>query len=213
MKVIKSIYDKQEEIINDILFLHNNGKSIDLDCTYSKGVFYKNGEVIEPKIKSDLNPINDSIIQSCSSNLDFINEYEIESIIFDPPFIISGKSWDKSKEGSCKTTKRFGAYYSFDELKNHYYNSLKEFHRILKKNGIIIFKLQNTVSSGKNHFTHFFVLKSALELGLKPIDEFILISKSKMTSFGGRWKRQIHAMKYHSYFLIFRKTKNNVNYE
>ena len=38
-------------------------------------------------------------------------------------------------------------------------------------------------------------------------------SEARITSFGGRWKTQKHAMKMHSYFLVFKKTKNKVNYE
>ena len=118
----------------------------------------------------------------------------------------------KNKKGSSKIAKRFGAYENYNQLKKHYHGSLKEFHRILKPKGIVIFKLQNTVSSGKQHFTHYFVMKSAIELGFYPKDEFILHNKSKMTSFGGRWKTQKHAMKHHSYFLVLEKRGNRVNY-
>ena len=105
-----------------------------------------------------------------------------------------------------------GGYTSYEELKEHYYNSMKEFNRVLKDKGILIMKLQNVVSSGKNRFTHYFVIKSALELGYTPIDEFICLSKSKILSFGGRWNTQRHAMKYHSYFLVFKKSQNKINY-
>ena len=44
-----------------------------------------------------------------------------------------------------------------------------------------------------------------MELGFYPVDEFVLQAKSKITSFGGRWKTQKHAMKMHSYFLVFKK--------
>ncbi len=132
--------------------------------------------------------------------------------MFDPPFVISGKSWDKSMDGSCKISKRFGAYYNWDELKDHYTNSLCEFYRLLVKDGLLIFKLQNTISSGKQHFSHYYVIKEAINYGFYPIDEFVLLAKSKMTAFGGRWKVQRNAMKYHSYFLVFRKTPCKIDY-
>lgn len=110
--------------------------------------------------------------------------------MFDPPFVIMGTTFKDSKDGSCVIAKRFGGYKNYNELKSHYYNSFKEFYRILKKDGIICFKLQNTVSSGKNHFTHYYVMKSALEFGFLPLDEFVLTAKSKITSFGGRWKHK-----------------------
>jgi len=215
MEIIKSHSNSQYEIIRDILRLHNMSLKIELDPTYSKGIFYKNskGLVEEPVYKFDLTPQTEDTVQSSSDNLPLENS-SIRSIMFDPPFVISGKTVNDSKEGSCKISKRFGSYFSYEELKNHYRDSLVEFHRILKPEGLLIFKLQNVISSGKQHFTHYFVMKEALKIGFYPLDEFVLISKSKMTSFGGRWKTQQHAMKYHSYFLVFRKTqKKSINYD
>lgn len=40
-KPIQSVNREQENVINDILFLHSPNKRIDVDVTYSKGVFYK----------------------------------------------------------------------------------------------------------------------------------------------------------------------------
>lgn len=211
-KIIKSINNNQQEIINDILYLHNNGNPIDLDVTYSKGVFYKNGVVKEPIYKTDKYPQTEDTIQAESTNLPFENE-QFNCIMFDPPFMVGGKTYKENKEGSSIILKRFSIYHSYDELKDHYYNTLKELYRVLKQGGIVIMKLQNTISSGKQHMTHFFTVKSAIELGYYVQDEFILESKSKMTSFGGRWKKQQHAMKYHSYFLVLRKVKNKVNYD
>jgi hypothetical protein len=212
MEYIKSINSNQHQIINDILKLHNNGNGIHLDCTYSKGVFYKKGIVKEPILKSDLYPQIEGCLESSSSSLPF-EDNSIESIMFDPPFVISGKKYAETAEGSCKISKRFGAYDTWNDLKEHYFNSLKEFNRILVKNGLLIFKLQNTISSGKEHFTHYYTIDSAVKNGFYPLDEFVLLSKSKMTSFGGRWNTQRHALKYHSFFLVFRNTKCKVNYE
>ena len=212
--MIKSLQTdlKQEDIIKNIVDLHNEGKAIELDLTYSKGVFYKSGVVQEPKYKVDLNYVGEDIINCDFTNTPFENE-TIESIMFDPPFLITGKTYKENKEGSSIIAKRFTGYHSWDELKQSYIGALKESFRLLKKDGILIVKCQNTVSSGKQHFSHFLVLKTAIELGLYPIDEFVLQAKSKITSFGGRWKTQKHAMKMHSYFLVFKKTKNKVNYE
>lgn len=211
IKRIKSIGENQQEIIKDILTLYNNGETIDLDCTYSKGVFYKNGIVAEPKFKSDLEPINETIIKADSTALPF-DDNSMKCIMFDPPFIIIGTTYKDSKEGSCIMAKRFTGYDNFDSLKKHYKGTIKEAYRLLKNDGILIFKLQNTISSGKQHFTQYYVIKEALEAGFYPKDEFVLEAKSKLTSFGGRWKNQIHALKYHSYFLVFQKKKCPVNY-
>jgi hypothetical protein len=210
---VRSINDNQEEIINNILSLHSPNKKIDVDVTYSKGVFYKSGVVTEPTMKFDLTPQTEDTVQADSRDLPLKDE-SVGTIMFDPPFVIAGETYKNNTDSnSSKIAKRFSAYKNFKELKEHYYNSLKEFYRVLKKSGIVIFKCQNTVSGGKQLFSHYFILKSALEIGLYPKDEFVLLSKSKMTSFGGRWKQQQHAMKYHSYFLVLKKEDCKVDYK
>ena len=211
-KPIQSVNREQENVINDILFLHSPNKRIDVDVTYSKGVFYKSGKVAQPTYKFDLMPQTEDTIKADSRCLP-LDDDSVETIMFDPPFIIAGESYKNNTDSnSSKIAKRFSAYKNFEELKEHYYNSLKEFYRVLKKGGIVIFKCQNTVSGGKQLFSHYFILKSALEIGFYPKDEFVLLSKSKMTSFGGRWKTQQHAMKHHSYFLVLKKENCKVDY-
>ena len=211
MEIIRSTNNSQEKIISDILKLHNEGKEIDLDCTYSKGVFYKNGIVPEPKIKSDLKPQVAGVIPADSGSLPFPKD-SMNCIMFDPPFIVQGPL-TPGKEGSTLMFKRFSGYANYDELKNHDARTIKAAFDTLKKDGILIFKLQNTVSSGKQRMTHFFVMTEAIKQGFYPKDEFVLLSKSKMTAFGTRWKTQRHAMKYHSYFMVFKKCGININYD
>ena len=55
-------------------------------------------------------------------------------------------------------------------------------------------------------------MNMALELGFYPKDMFILTAKMRINSFGGRWNKQEHARKYHSYFWVFEKIKQKVNY-
>ena len=55
--MIKSISYDQTEIINNILKLHVPQHFIDCDCTYSKGNFYKNTGIQEPKYKFDIEPM------------------------------------------------------------------------------------------------------------------------------------------------------------
>lgn len=210
MQPIRSIYFDQQEILNNILFLHNKNNPLDLDCTYSKGVFYKGGKVRKPRLKTDKFPQTPDTIEADSTNLPFANSI-VSSIMFDPPFIIHGKV-KETKRNSCIMFKRFSGYENYEQLKNHYYFTLKECFRVLNDEGIVIMKIQNTVSSGKQHMTHYFTIKSAIEIGFYVLDEFVLLNKQKITSFGGKWKEQQHAMKHHSFFLVFKKTNKKVNY-
>jgi tRNA G10 N-methylase Trm11 len=185
-------------------------EQFDLDCTYSKGVFWKN--IIQPKHKTDLIPQYDDVVVANSENLPFESN-SMKSIMYDPPFVISGQSFKTNKEGSSIIAKRFEGYRNFEELKSNYYNTLKELYRLTDTGGFVVMKCQDTVSGGKNHFTHLAVMNMAIEIGFHPKDMFILLAKSRLSAFNGtKWKKQYHARKFHSYFMVFEKTKQKVNY-
>jgi hypothetical protein len=131
-----------------------------------------------------------------------------------PPFVIAGETYKDNDKGSSIIAKRFEGYKNFDELKNHYFGTLKETYRLLQDEGILVLKCQDVVSSGKNHFSHCLVMNMALQVGFYPKDLFILMAKNRINSFNGeKWKNQYHARKHHSYFWVFQKSKCKVNYE
>lgn len=206
--LVKSVYGSNFEVIKNIMELYKIER-FDLDCTYSTGNFWKG--LPSPINKTDLYPINDEVIEANSENLPF-ESGSMKSIMYDPPFVIVGKTFKENKEGSSVIAKRFFGYTKYDYLKNNYYNTLKELFRVCDTGGIVVVKCQDTVSGGKNHFSHVMVMNMALELGFYPKDMFILTAKMRINSFGGRWNKQEHARKYHSYFWVFEKIKQKVNY-
>jgi len=210
-KLVKSVYESNYDAIKNIMHLHNI-EQFDLDCTYSKGSFWKN--LPSPKHKSDLYPSNESVIQSSSENLPF-EDQSMRTVMYDPPFIIVGKGmgYKNNKEGSSIMAKRFEGYGTFEELKSNYYYTLKELYRVTEKGGMVVMKCQDTVSGGKQHLTHVMVINMALELGFYPKDFFILTSNVRINAFNGtKWTKQFHARKYHSYFMVFEKIKPKVSY-
>jgi tRNA G10 N-methylase Trm11 len=199
--MIKSIGYNQQEIIRDILALHNGGRNIECDPTFSRGIFYKG--LNRPRLTFDLVPQDELTIQADCRNLPLGDE-SVESIMFDPPFVISkGPSLLLSKEGQNKIHSRFSSFENVVQLGRMYWESLVEFRRILKRRGILIFKCQDTVSGGINIMSHCEVWKMAQELEFYPKDLFILLSKGRMNS--GKWKTQRHGRKHHSYFWVFIK--------
>lgn len=175
----------------------------DLDCTYSKGVFWRN--LPQPVHKTDLNPQTKDTIKANSGDLPF-DSTSMDSIMFDPPFVII----QGVENPSGIISGRFGHYSSFKDLKTHYYQTFEETYRILKPNGFLVFKCQDTVASGKNYFTHSLVMNMGLDVGFYPKDLFLLMAKN--TVIGGNWKTQIHARKHHSYFWVFQKKKCPIDY-
>lgn len=208
-KPIKSVYGSNYEAIKNIMELYNIER-FDLDCTYSKGAFWK--DLPGPVNKSDLIPYNESIIEASSENLPF-GDGSMKSIMYDPPFVIAGSSYKGNKEGSSIIAKRFEGYTNYRELTENYYNTLKELYRVCEKGGYVVMKCQDTVSGGKNHFTHCLIMNMAMQIGFYPRDMFVLTSNVRINSFGTKWTKQEHARKYHSYFWVFEKVKPRVKYD
>jgi len=206
--MIKSISYNEQVIIRGILDLHC-ACPIELDPTYSKGNFYKDG-VATPRLKFDLFPQRDDVVQANAEHLPLEDE-SITTMMFDPPFLATrGDSLFKT-DRSNKMVKRFGSYPTEVELFQFYKNALTEFYRILKKYGILIVKIQDKVSSGKQYMSHIFMVNEAEKLGFYCKDMFILLSKHRMVP---KWQlvNQKNARKFHCYFLVFEKSGKKIKY-
>ena len=209
-KLIKSISYDQSEIIKNILLLHTRQQYIDLDATYSKGVFYKNTCIQEPKYKFDINPLSQDVIKGDSRCLPLADE-SIEVEMFDPPFLATtGKSL-LQEDNSNIINKRFGVYRNEKELHQFYIDSMKEAYRVLKPNGILIFKCQDKISSGKQYMSHYFIIQEAIKLGFYPKDLFVLLAKNRIVA-DWQLKNQKNARKFHSYFLVLQKCNKKIEY-
>lgn len=190
--------------------MHVPNKVIDCDPTYSKGNFYKDTGIQEPKYKFDLFPQTWDTIKADARNLPLEDE-GLNCIMFDPPFLATkGKSLGEDNDNN-KINKRFGVYPSEEELHQFYIDAMKEFYRILKLNGILIFKCQDKVSSGKQYMTHCFVWQEAVKIGFYPKDLFILLAKNRLVA-DWQLKNQKNARKFHSYFWVFEKSSRRIQY-
>ena len=205
IEVIKTVSGNQIQILKDIqeLYVPDGFK---LDPTYSKGVFYKTGEIIKPPMRYDIAPVDGTgAIQSNANNLP-VEDGSISSIMFDPPFLAG---YTKSKPTGLMG-ERFHGFRYVNEMWEWYDECLTEFNRILEPKGILVFKCQDTVSSGKNWFSHVKIMNSAVDAGFYPRDMFVLTAKSRLI--GHNHKKQKHARKFHSYFWVFEKRESRVKY-
>lgn len=201
MKHISSFFDNEQECINAILQIHNNGQDIELDPMYNKGKFYKN-TLNKPKLRFDINANKNGYDaqNGDATNLP-LNNNSIHCMILDPPFMFGSHGQTKNNV----INKRYTMFDNYSEMEQCYKNILKEAYRILDKNGILIFKCQDYTDS-KTTMTHCLVYQWALEQGFYAKDLAILnLPVSKI--YNGNLKQR-HLRKTHCYFYVFAKKLN-----
>ena len=205
-ELIRSISYSQKEILYNIMQLHNNGNGFDCDITYSSGKFYSNNKeainVPQPKIKMDVSPMFEDVIKIEPFKPLPLDDNSIESIVIDLPFVIAPRDL-KSKEGSNVMINRFSSFYPMDELFANYYFWLKEAYRVLKEDGICVFKCQATITSTRQLMTPEFSWMLATSCGFYTLDQFFLLAKNRLHS--GKIKKQQHARKFTSTVYVFKK--------
>ncbi len=210
LELIKSISYDQGEIIRNILKLHVPDGKIDCDATYSKGVFYTNTGIEKPLYRYDIKPQYDDVEYADCRCLPHPDN-SLNCIMYDPPFLATtGKSLNENGDNNI-INKRFGVYQSETELHRFYKNSLAEFYRILKEHGILIFKCQDKVSSGKQYLSHVFIINEAVKIGFYPKDLFVLLAKNRIVA-DWQLQNQKNARKFHCYFIVFEKCNKVVKY-
>jgi len=224
--IIKNFSYDQTEILHNIGLLYNNGSDqFDCDITASTLGFY-NGKrncmynIPEPKILMDVCPTREDIIKIEKWGDLPLEDESINSIVIDLPFVISPQnapSAVSNKEGASLIYKRFSAYYPVDNLYLSYYHWLASAYRVLKENGVCIFKCQSMISGGIRHNVEEFSFMAAQRLGFKMVDKFTLLAKARLISSGRYKSGQVHSRSYTSMFLVFVKSSKqkskDFNYE
>lgn len=194
--IIKSVSDNQQTILCNILKLHISIGIYDADFTFSKGNFYKKGEVPTPKLKFDKYPVGDDV--SPLSEAEKIEDGSLNSCVVDLPFLITRREWIENS----MMAQRFNSFDNIEDAQNANKFMLKLSHRKLRKRGILVFKTMDIYTEGRQIWMSRYVQEWAEQTGFKLIDTFILIAPSKVLSKG---MNQRVSRKYHSYFFVFKK--------
>lgn len=207
--IIKSIGYDQGEIIRNILKLHVPDEKIDCDATFSTGAFYNGTDIALPQYRFDISPQRNDVVQADARHLP-LADGSISCMMLDPPFLATkGKSLNGT-DGNI-INRRFGVYPDEKSLHQYYSDMLIEAYRVLKPDGILIFKCQDKVSSGKQYMSHVFIINEAVRIGFYPKDLFILLAKSRLVA-DWQGRNQKHSRKYHSYFIVLQKSDKRIEY-
>lgn len=199
---IRSVSDSQDEILQWIKDLHCPS-GFECDVTYGHGKFWKT--LPPPPLRFDVEPQSASVVAADSRMLPLRND-SLGSLVFDPPFLTYVRNGRGHKNGAVAMTARFGGYYTYAELEDHYHESISEAARVLRATGKLIVKCQDIVHNHALHPTHQRVMEWAALEGFRLLDLFVLVAKSRMP--GPQAGTQRHARIWHSYFLVFEKRKS-----
>lgn len=219
-EIVKSISFDQKEIMYNIMKLHNGGKAFHADMTYSSGKFYSTKKTDKyvvplPVVKLDIIPQFDDVLKIEPLGKLPFDDASIDSIVIDLPFIIFPKDSASTKlinqNGRNIIMNRFSSYYPVSELLESYEHWLSEAYRVLKNDGICVFKCQSTITGGKQLMSCEYSWLCAMAIGFYTLDQFFLLAKNRLHS--GKIKTQQHARKFTSTFYVFKKSrKNNISY-
>ncbi len=207
------------ELFPQILKLHVRDGAKVADVTYGSGVFWKNVDLSNYDLKA-----SDIATGIDCRSLPYADE-EFDALVLDPPYMEGLLRSNKEHKAGAGSFSAFREYYSNgDEVsqgpKWHgavtdlYFKATDEAHRVLKDRGTFIVKCQDEVSANRQWLTHVEIINYAEKLGFYTKDLFVLVRQNKAGIV--RLKKQVHARKNHSYFLIFEKMpkgKNLLNYK
>ena len=198
--MIKSHNTDQTEIILNIMELCGIDR-FDADVTFGNGMFYKN--INEPALKFDIDPQRKDVVKASSDHLP-LDDASIFSMVFDPPFLTYVKA---ARDHNSIMAKRFGGYWRYDELQDHYTKTIVEAYRVLRKRGIMVIKCQDIIHNHRHHPTHINITQW-MDGMFRLKDLFVLSAKNRMPipqKENERKKTQKHARIHHSFFMVLER--------
>lgn len=192
-----TLYFDERKLLRAMKNLYTAGGPFDADVTYSTGSMWEGLQ--QPLQKFDLHPQVEGVIEADARCLPLAAE-SVSSIMFDPPFVMKNTT-ERTPNGIIET--RFAGYATPELLWGMYRGALAEFWRVLRPTGIVAFKCQDVVSSGRQQWSHIRVFEYALAQGFVVQDLFVLGRKSVLWS--PNMRRQKHARKNHCFYWVFLK--------
>jgi len=195
-----------ERVFRDVVSLYVADKSTVADVTYGKGVFWKD----IPKDRYKLLPTDLKDGVDCR-NLPY-NDGEIDCVVFDPPYMhtpggtahVNHQNYESYYKNNVSPNGSGKKYH--EAVLDLYFKAAHEAYRVLRNEGIYIVKCGDEVCANQQRLTHVEIVNELTQNGFIVEDLFVLLRNNRPGV--SRVIRQVHARKNHSYFLVFRKSKN-----
>jgi hypothetical protein len=206
-----------------ILALHVPKGATVADVTYGRGAFWRgvpDGDYtllasdIAAKADDRPAPVRGRVRSGVDCRDLPYGDDSIDCVVLDPPYMEGLFRRREDHLAGSGTHASFRTAYSHGKAtaggpKWHaavvalYAAAAREAYRVLKPGGVFIVKCQDEVSANTQRLTHVEIVTGCESLGFYAKDLFVVVRRNRAGV--SRLKRQEHARKNHSYFLVFRK--------
>jgi hypothetical protein len=219
------------ELFAQILALHVPKGATIADVTFGQGAFWRDVRATDYNIfASDIDAkeghgIFPSKPLEVKTGIDCRNlpydSNSLDGVVLDPPYMeglyrsatghMAGSGTHSSFRhaySNGKATEESGPKWH-DAVVDMYVKAGREAYRVLKSEGVLIVKCQDEVSANKQRLTHVEIITAYESLGFYTKDLFVLVRTNRAGV--SRLKKQEHARKNHSYFLVFQKRRVKIS--
>lgn len=189
------------DIFKGILELYVSKGAKVADVTYGTGAFWRS-------VNKDDYELSATDIKEEYGGIDFrrlpYDDESFDALVIDPPYMHSpGKTQTPSARTSYRNR---DTALRISDIITLYAEGFNEAWRVLRRDGILIVKCQDTVSAGRQILVHIELHSILEEMGFVPEDLFVVVQRNK-PPLDPKWKKQYHARKNHSYFMVYRKPR------
>ena len=209
--VLSAHVGNNADVFPQILKLHVPIGSRIADVTYGKGSFWRQVRATDYTLHT-----SDIADGTDCRELPYDDD-ALDCVVLDPPYMEGFYRKNDSEKAGGGTHQAFRDHYSngneepvsngakwHGAVLDMYKQAGAEAYRVLRDKGILIVKCQDEVSANRQHLTHVEIINEYVQMGFYCKDLFVVVRPNKPGV--SRIKKQNHARKNHSYFLVFEKS-------
>ena len=193
------------EVFPQVLALHVPPGAVIADVTYGRGVFWQRVAL------EDYVVLTSDIQTGVDCRALPYGDASLDAVVLDPPYMEGLFRRETSHMAGGGSHAAFRGRYSagsatasgpkwHDAVLDLYLRAGAEARRVLRPGGVLIVKCQDEVSANRQRLTHVELI-NGLAADFDCRDLFVVVRPNRPGL--SRVKRQVHARKNHSYFLVF----------